>query len=101
MATLQVGNVGSILRFTVVDQDAAVVNVSAATLTLYFRSPQNKVLTKSGALTGSGTDGIIQYTTIAGDLDTPGNWLAQAKVVISGSTWFSNIVPVQVQANLS
>lgn len=100
-AELRVGNVGSLIRLTIVDQDGAPVDVSSATLVLYLRSPKARLLTKTPSLTSGGTDGRIQYATLAGDLDVPGNWQAQAKVTISGSTWFSTLTSLPVSANLA
>jgi nitrogen fixation protein FixH len=101
MSDLQVGNVGSILRFTVVDQDGTVVDVSTATLVLYLRNPQERLLTKTPTLTSSGTDGRIQYALITGDLDIPGQWTAQARATISSNVFYSNVVTVPVQGNIN
>ena len=98
---LQVGNVGSLIRMTVVDQDGEPVDVSAATLTLYLRRPDDSVLVKTPTLTSGGVDGRIQYATVANDLIKPGGpYSLQVKVVIGGNTYFSTILILQISPNI-
>lgn len=59
------GDVGTALRFTIIDQDKKVVNLTGATVTLYIERPDT-TLTKSCSVIGAAS-GIVQYTTVAGD----------------------------------
>ena len=102
---LHVGDIGTIVRATINDTDAAgtasVFNASGAiTKQLIFRKPDGTKLTKSAAFTTDGTDGKMQYTTISGDLDTAGAWNIQAYLVTSSGTWYSSVGSFKVYENL-
>lgn len=60
------GDIGTALRFNIIDQDRKVVNLTGATITLYIERPDT-TLTKSCTIISAVT-GVAQYTTVAGDL---------------------------------
>jgi len=94
-ATHQVGNVGSVFVFEILDQVNAVVDISTATtLDCRFRSsPDAATFTRTGVLHTDGTDGKIRYVSIAGDLTPAGEcWQRQAFVVVPGLGEFSSFV---------
>ena len=102
MANLQVGNVTSTIRRTIKDEDGTVVDISTASAKVfYLKSPKGKLLTKTASFTTSGTDGQMQCTTSAGDLDTPGQWTLQAKITISSQVLWSNVVTLPVLGNVT
>ncbi len=59
------GDVGTALRFTILDQDKKIVNLTGATVTLYIERP-DITLTKQCNIIGAAS-GIVQYTTVSGD----------------------------------
>jgi hypothetical protein len=80
-----VGDTGLEFVVTIVDEDGAPVNVSAATEKLvYLTLPDGTVLTKTAAFDTNGTDGKIKYTTQGGDLSARGTWKIQAYVAGAG-----------------
>lgn len=100
-ATITAGDIGSVLRYTIKDQDGIVVDVSAASeKSIILLSPTGKKYTKTATLTTTGTDGQIEYTIQAGDLDAPGTWLRQAKVVVPAGTFFTGVTSFDVVANI-
>lgn len=100
MDEIHKGDVGTILRVTVTDDGAAVDISAATTKQLWLRSPSGAVSTKTATFTGSGTDGKLQYTTIAGDLSSTGDWQIQAYCVFSSSSFLSQIGTFTVCENL-
>lgn len=74
MTEFHVGDYGTALRLTVTESGSAVDISSATTLEVKLKSPDGRVLVKTGALTGTGSDGQFQYTVQSGDLDFPGTW---------------------------
>lgn len=94
------GDVGTVFEFTVKD-GSVVVDLSSATIAVYFRKPDGAVLTKTGVLLNDGTDGKMKYTTIAGDLSDAGDWSVQAGITISGGTWKTDIQHFRVFDNLA
>ncbi len=90
--------VGATITLTLVDQAGDVIDLSTATLTdsLYLRSPNGKLLIKRPSFVTNGTDGEIVYTTIAGDLSENGTWQAEFKLVLTGVSIPSAILPFVV-----
>lgn len=60
------GDVGTALRFNIIDQDRKAVNLAGATVTLYIERP-DVTLTKACTVISAAT-GLAQYVTIANDL---------------------------------
>jgi len=59
------GDIGTSLRFTIIDQDKKVVNVSGCTVSLYIQR-SDTVLTKTCTIL-DGINGLVQYTSIEDD----------------------------------
>ena len=98
---IHLNNVGTEFRVTVLESGTA-VNVAAATNYIKFSKPDNTVVTQSGSLYTDGTDGIIKYTSVSGDLDTVGTWKIQAFVDFPGvNEFYSDIGSFKVYKNLS
>jgi len=107
---IHVGDIGTTFRRTVQDGTTAVDISGATVLQIHFRKPhwrnpitQNvvpeEVVKKTAVLTSGGTDGILEYVTIAADLDRPGKWHLQVYIVDTG-TWYSDWEPFDVFDNL-
>jgi len=64
---------GFALRPTLVDEDWDAVDVSAATVKkMLIEKPDGTVLEKTANFATDGTDGKIEYTIVAGDVDQVG-----------------------------
>lgn len=100
---LQVGSVGSVIRLTVVDQDGAVVDLSGCTLTLNLiirRKDDSKVF-RTPVFETTGADGVLLYTTVAGDLTVSGRYRLQFRHVDAPLNVFTAIAPVNVLENIT
>lgn len=98
---IRVGNIGTIFRFTVQDQDGTAVDLSSATtLEIRFKKPDRSVITRTAVFTTDGTNGQIQYTTVSGDLDIDGSWKRQAHVIIPAGDFWSSVVDFKVKRSL-
>lgn len=98
-----IGDLGTVFECTIKNQDAAVVDVSAATtLQIVFQKPTGIGVAKTAVFVTTGTDGKIKYTTtVASDLDTAGHWRLQGRVTLSATQeWRSDIHEFEVEANL-
>ena len=102
MGVLQYNSIGTVIRLTI-EEDGSAVNVSGvSTKQIKFTDPGGTVTTQTATFYTDGTDGIIQYTTVDGDLDVVGEWQAQAYVAgLSGWTGHSTIHRFRVEPNLS
>ncbi len=87
MKTFMLGDYGAALRLRVTD-DGEAVDLSLATVKrIKLRKPDGVVVTKDAEFTNDGTDGNMQYTLVAGDLDVAGRWRWQGYLAgVSGFT---------------
>lgn len=85
----RLNDIGTVFRMTITkESDASALDISAATTRqIYFKKPSGEVDTRTATLSGSGTDGRMQYATVDGDLDEVGQWEIQGKVVIGTQTF--------------
>ena len=69
----------------------------ATTLQILYIKPDGT----SGAWDGSISDSTkVAYTTLAGDLNLPGKYSFQAKVINAAGTWYGKVVTEEVKPNL-
>lgn len=91
MTTIYVhnGDAGTIFRLTITDTSGTAIDVSTAdTKYIYFREPDGTKIQKTAEFYTDGKDGIIQYTTVAGDIDAVGTWMVQGYIETSlGKFW--------------
>lgn len=97
---VHVDDIGTVFVVTLMDGDAVVDINGATTKSLKFGKPDQTSITKTAAFTTDGTDGKLQYTTLANDLDAMGQWQIQAYVVLPTGTWHSDIGEFAVYDNL-
>ena len=102
-AEIHGSDIGLVISVTVKDSDGVVVDISGAVLTeFYLLKPPDTVLTKAAVFgVGAGVDGILQYTTIAGDLDVAGRWKLQAHISDATTDVKTNITEFDVYGNLA
>ena len=82
---MQLGAISVAITIPVVDQDGNIVDISgASSKQILLKKPDKTVLTNTAAFVTDGTDGLLQYLTIADDIDQIGIWEAQADIVITG-----------------
>lgn len=101
MLSAHLNDIGTVIRVTIVDQDGVALNVAAATaLKILIKKPEGTVLNKTALLYTDGTDGIIKYTVIAGDLDEVGIYSIQGHVTLPSGDWRSSVAKLNVERNL-
>lgn len=101
MATnIHVGDIGTVIRLTIVDQDGRPVSVVGyEQLKLDIKKP-GSTITRTLSLVNTGSDGKVQYTAVSGDFDVPGTYTFQAFVDLPSGQWSSDKVVKQVESNL-
>ena len=101
-AEIHGSDIGTIFVATIKDSDDAVIDISGAVVKeFFFLQPTDTVLTKATAFTTDGTDGKIQYTTVAGDIDEAGRWKWQAHVSDATTDHKTNIKEFDVYGNIA
>jgi hypothetical protein len=95
-------DIGSIIRVTV-KENGLVFNASAAIgKTMKLRKPSGSVLERPAEFQTDGTDGIVQYTTVANDLDESGPWTGQVFLDFAATArWHAEPFNFTVGENLS
>lgn len=97
---VHLNNIGTTFRTTVKDDDEVVNLASATTKQIIFLKPDGTRVAKDASFYTDGTDGIIQYTTVSGDLNVAGIWRIQVYCVIGSYEYYSDIGTVKVHPNL-
>jgi type IV secretory pathway VirB6-like protein len=93
-------DIGTIFKATIKD-DTTVVDISSATTKqLIFTKPDGTKLEKDASFFTDGTDGILTYTTVSGDLSVVGTWKVQGYVILTSGTWKTDIKKMKVHRNL-
>lgn len=87
-----VGDEGTEFRVTVTDDGVAVDLSSATEILFIFRKTDATTLEVNGQLYTNGTDGIVFYNTVAGDIDQSGVYKLQVRVTISSGNVFSSSI---------
>jgi hypothetical protein len=96
------GDIGTVFKATVLDSAGAVVNISAATLLqfTFYRADKTKLIV-TPVFTTNGTDGLIQYTSVSGDINSAGQWKLQGYVETDANHhYYSDIQSFKVYENL-
>lgn len=101
--TIKVGDIGTVFRMTVIDcATSAIVDLSSQTAMVYtFKKPDGTLITRTPVFTTDGTDGVIEYTTIASDIDAAGQWFLQAKVTITAGVFTAGQISFEVKPVLA
>jgi len=77
------------------------INLSRSlTKKIYFKKPDGTVLAKDGVFETDGSDALISYTTVSGDLDSLGVWRVQYAVDLPNFSSGTNIETFSVEANI-
>jgi len=96
------GDVGTIFRLIVTDKDGVLIDISTAdTKFIYFHSPAGQNIKKDAEFFTDGTDGILQYVTIDGDIDVFGLWSLQGYVETSLGKFFTEKATFTVYSTLA
>ena len=97
---IHINDVGTKFLVTVTDGATAVNISSASTKQLIFKKPSGAKLIKATSFVTDGTNGEMQYSVAADDLDEAGTYKLQGKVIISDGTFYTDIQTFKVHRNL-
>ena len=96
-----VGDIGTAFRGTFKEDGNALDISSVTTREIIFEKPNGIKVTKTAVFFTDGTDGILQYVSIANDIDVAGDWRLQAYIVMTGFAGFSDVVNFKVYDTLT
>ena len=101
-----VNDIGTVFRVTVYDTTSTggttVADISLATTKQFtFKRPDGTTFDRLAAFgSGAGSDGIIEYNSVDGDLNVAGTWHLQAYVVTPAGNWSTSVGHFKVYENL-
>lgn len=98
-----VGQYGDAISLTVVDKNGAAVDISVYTTSIQvtLRDPYTlKSVTSIASFTTDGTNGQIQFTPAAGDLDRPGLWEGQIRFERASAMAFTKVFTLDIEKRL-
>jgi hypothetical protein len=100
MAIPQVGAVGLTITVTLTNQNQAPIDLTGITAgVIYLRRPNGRVTTHPVATASASA---LSYVTVVGDLDVPGEWRIQARLVFGTTAdYFSDAQPFRVAENIA
>ena len=93
-------DIGTVFLVTLYDGSTALDVSGAIVKQIVFQDADGTVTTQTATFTTDGTDGKIQYTTIADDLSVVGKWKIQGYVQLASGQWKSNVGNFRVYSNL-
>lgn len=98
------GQYGEAIQLQVVDDDGNAVDISSYTTSkvVTLRDPFTlKTLSLAATFVTTGTDGKIQFTPAAGNIDRPGTWEGQVKLEAASAVALTRIFDVEVEKRIS
>lgn len=100
---IHVGDVGTVFRLTIVETDGVTpIPIQTATIkNILFKKSNGTKVTKSATFVTDGSDGLIQYIGLAGDIDVSGPWWMQGYIEMPSGKFYSSEVPFTVLKNIS
>lgn len=97
MAEVKKGDVGTVFRYLFQDQNQGILDLGAqTTLECDFERGDGSVITRPLAFTqppdgvGDGSDGLAEYVSVAGDIQSVGEWEVEGFVELPSGKWTSD-----------
>lgn len=97
---IHLGDIGTKFRCTIYNGSSIVDVSSASVKQIVFQKPDGTDLTVNASFETDGTDGVIYYLTVSGDLSQIGLWSLQGYIEIATGKFHSDIKNFKVYRNL-
>ncbi|HXH05869.1 MAG TPA: hypothetical protein VNI83_04690 [Vicinamibacterales bacterium] len=86
---VRLGDTGTKLRVALLDGETPVDLSALVVGKLKLRKPDGTVIERVATVVPPPSSGVLEYTTIAGDLDQVGQWEIQAYIEVGTGQWHS------------
>ena len=94
------GDIGTVLTITIKDSATAVDISGATTKNFVLKKPGGSLTTITANFTGSGTSGVVNFTSTSSHFDTTGTYQLQVYIADATGTWRTDIYSFFVYPNL-
>ncbi len=97
---IHLNDVGTSIRVRV-QEDGVNIDISTATTTLIFlKKPSGTTTQYTATFVNDGSDGLMHYISVSGDIDEVGTWRGQGFVVLPQGEFFTERQSFKVNSNL-
>jgi len=97
---IHVDDIGTIFE-VIVEADGLPIDISAATTKEFcFKLPDGVLKTRAASFVTDGTDGKLQYLSVAGDLSIAGTYTLQTHVITPGEEFHTAVDTFVVLSNI-
>ena len=100
MNNIQVGAVNLLIQLAIREGYGVLDVSSATTKQLIIKKPNGVKITGDASFQTDGTDGLIYYRTVAGDLDQAGTYNVQAYIEMPSFSGYTTPTSFQVASNI-
>jgi hypothetical protein len=97
---IHVGDIGTLIVMTCMDGDDVLDISSSNPRVIRLAAPDGTGASHFASFTTDGTDGKIQYATVADDIDQAGEWMTQAWLFLTSGLIHSEARRLCVEDNL-
>lgn len=97
----QVNDIKVRLKVTIVEDDVPLSVAAATAKSIILMKPDGTVTVYPADFLTDGSDGIIYYDTVNGDLDQSGIYKIQGYIEIEGGTYKGSVQTFRINCNLS
>ena len=97
---IHLNDVGTSIRVRL-QEDGVNVDISTATTTLIFlKKPSGTTTQYTATFVTDGSDGLMHYISVSGDIDEVGTWRGQGFVILPQGEFFTERQSFKVNSNL-
>lgn len=100
MTDLHVTDIGTEIRVTVMDGTEVVDLSSASVKQFLFKHKTGLTFSRDASLFTDGSDGILKYILVDGDIDLQGKWELQVYLEFSTGKWHSSKATFEAATNI-
>ncbi len=94
------GDIGTSIRIKI-QEDNVDIDVSTATsMQIFLKKPSGTTTTKTASFFTDGTDALIEYVSVSGDIDEIGTWKIQGWVSLPAGDFFTEVASFKVNRNI-
>lgn len=99
---IHLGDIGTIFKVRILDDStSSPIDISSSIeKVIKFKKSNGVILERNAVFTTDGSDGYMEYSTIAGDLNVSGNWTIQGFVKSSTFENNSEIGVFEIKPNI-
>lgn len=98
MRSIRVSDIGVDIRLRVKDDDGNIVNISSAMVKRYdFAKPNGTTYSATASFVTDGSEGLLYYQTLTGEIDQEGIWELQLYLELSYGKYRSTKIKFKVE----